>query len=351
MTHKYTSARMVSKGRYAQKYGKVEVRAKLPLGKSLWPAIWMLPENDEYTGWPSSGEIDIMESRGSVPNQVWGTLHYGEKRPDNSQSGSSYTFPEGESINGFHTYGIEWQPGEIRWYVDGKLYQTQDNWFTTDPETGERYAFPAPFDKEFHMILNLALGGWYDGVGTNLEVDDSIFDGGKEYAMEVDYVRFYESIDGKYPEAVDPDSKIPDLPGDARKPLADGNLIYDNTYTAYGIQDNQEGNLDFGEGWNLLYKDSFGGDAVAAVEPVNGMPFAKITVRDPGNQDYSIQMIQHTTLGRGRTYKLSFDAKAESNRGIHFKVGGGEARGYAVYSDSYSETLSTEVKHIEKRLL
>ncbi len=348
VTHKYTSARMVSKGRYAQKYGKVEVRAKLPLGKSLWPAIWMLPENDEYTGWPSSGEIDIMESRGSVPNQVWGTLHYGEKKPDNSQSGSSYTFPEGESINGFHTYGIEWQPGEIRWYVDGKLYQTQDNWFTTDPETGERYAFPAPFDKEFHMILNLALGGWYDGVGTNLEVDDSIFDGGKEYAMEVDYVRFYESIDGKYPEAVDPDSKIPDLPGDARKPLTDGNLIYDNTYTAYGIQDNQEGNLDFGEGWNLLYKDSFGGDAVAAVEPVNGMPFAKITVKDPGNQDYSIQMIQHTTLGRGRTYKLSFDAKAESNRDIHFKVGGGEARGYAVYSDSYSETLSTEVKHIEK---
>ena len=348
VTHQYTSARMVSKGRYAQKYGKVEVRAKLPLGKSLWPAIWMLPENDEYTGWPSSGEIDIMESRGSVANQVWGTLHYGEKRPNNSQSSNSYTFPEGEGIDGFHTYGIEWQPGEIRWYVDGKLYQTQDNWFTADPETGEKYAFPAPFDKEFHMILNLALGGWYDGVGTNLEVDPSIFEGGREHAMQVDYVRFYESKDGNYPEAVDPDSKIPDLPQDARKPLEDGNLIYDNTYVSYGIQDNQEGNLSAGEGWNLLYKDSFGGEATATVESLNGVPFAKIAINNPGNQDYSIQMIQLTTLGRGRTYKLSFDAKAENNRNIQFKVGGGEARGYAVYSDTYTESLSIELKHVEK---
>lgn len=348
VTHDYSSSRMVSKGRHAQKYGKVEVRAKLPVGKSLWPAIWMLPENDEYTGWPSSGEIDIMESRGSVPNQVWGTLHYGDKRPDNTQSGDSYTFPEGESINDFHTYGIEWQPGEMRWYVDGKLYQTQDNWFTIDPKTGEKYAFPAPFDKEFHLILNLALGGWYDGVGPNLEVDDSIFQGGKEYAMEVDYVRFYESVSGSYPEAIDPNSKIPELPNDARKPLIDGNLIYDNTYSQYGIQDNKEGTLDFGEGWNLLYLESYGGNAEGAIERINGTPFAKIKINNDGNQDYSIQMIQKTTLGRGRTYKLSFDAKAESTRDIHFKVGGGESRGYSIYSDSYTETIGTEIKHIEK---
>lgn len=348
ITHEYTSARMVSKGKYAQKYGKIEVRAKLPLGKSLWPAIWMLPEDDEYTGWPSSGEIDIMESRGSVPNQVWGTLHYGEKTPNNSQSGSNYVFPEGESIDGFHTYGIEWQPGEIRWYVDGKLYQTQDNWFTVDPDTGEKYAFPAPFDKKFHVILNLALGGWYDGVGTNLEVDSSIFEGGKEHAMEVDYVRFYESKEGSYPEASDPDSKIPELPQDARKPLEDGNLIYDNTYSDYGIQDNKEGDLNFGEGWNLLYKDNFGGKAEAAIELLKDVPFARIKVQDKGNQDYSIQMIEQTTLGRGRTYKLSFDAKAEDDRTIQFKVGGGESRGYAVYSDTYIENISTEIQHIEK---
>ena len=169
------------------------------------------------------------------------------------------------------------------------------------------------------MILNLALGGWYDGVGTNLEVDDSIFDGGKEYTMQVDYVRFYESADGKYPEAVDPDSKIPELPNDARKPLADGNLIYDNTYAEHGIKDNKEANLDFGDGWNLLYMNSFGGVGKATVEEVNGKPFAKVAIENPGNQTYSVQMIQHTTVGRGRTYKISFDAKAEGNRDINFK--------------------------------
>ncbi len=113
--------------------------------------------------------------------------------------------------------------------------------------------------------------------------------------------------------------------------MPDGNLIYDNTYATYGIQDNKEGNLKLGEGWNLLYMDSFGGDAVATVETVNDTPFAKITVKDPGNQDYSIQMLQYTLLGRGRTYKLSFDVKAEEDRNIQFKVGVGETRGYAVY--------------------
>ncbi len=347
-TYDYTSARMVTKGKYAQKYGKIEVRAKLPLGKSLWPAIWMLPENEEYTGWPTSGEIDIMESRGSVNNEVWGTLHYGDKRPDNAQSGSSYVFPEGQTIDEFHTYAIEWMPGEIRWYVDGKLYQTQDSWYAVDAETGERYAFPAPFDKEFHVLLNLAVGGWYDGVGPNLDADDSIFDGGKEYAMEVDYVRMYESETGQYPEAVDPNSKRPELPEDARLPLTDGNLIYDNTYAEYGIKDNKEAEEDFGEGWNLLYLTNYEGDATAKVEEIDGKPFAKISIDQPGNQTYSVQMVQLTTLGRNRTYKLSFDAKAEGERDIKFKVGGGESRSYAVYSGDYTESLNTEVKHIEK---
>ena len=346
-TYHYTSSRMVTKGKYAQKYGKIEVRAKLPLGRSLWPAIWMLPENEEYTGWPTSGEIDIMEAKGSVDNKVWGTLHYGDKRPNNLQSGDSYTFPEGEKIDDFHTYGIEWQPGEIRWYIDGKLYQTQNNWNAVDSQTGEKYAFPAPFDKDFHIILNLALGGWYDGVGDNLDVDDSIFANGEEYAMEVDYVRCYESKTGTYPEAIDPDKIVPELPEDARKPLADGNLIYDNTYTN-GIQDNKEADKEFGEGWNLLHLNNYNGDATATVDTVNGEPFAKVDISKAGNQNYAIQLVQYTTVGRGRTYKLSYDAKAEGDREIRVKVGGGEERGYGVYSDEYTENLSTQVRHFER---
>lgn len=344
----YTSARILTKGRYAQKYGKVEVRAKLPVGKSIWPAIWMLPEDDEYTGWPTSGEIDIMESRGSVPNKVWGTLHYGDKTPNNTQSGSSYDFKEGESIDQFHTYSIEWQPGEIKWFVDGELYQTQDNWYSISPTAGEKYAFPAPFDKKFHIILNVALGGWYDGVGENLDVDDTVFEGGKEHAMEVDYVRFYESASGTYKEAEDPDTKKPEMPKDARVPLADGNLIYDSTYEQYGIKDNKEGKLSFDDGWNLMYLSNYGASAKAFVEKLNDTPFAKIEINKGGNQNYAIQMIQHTTVGRGRTYKLSFDAKAAADREIKFKIGSGESGGYAVYSEDYTGKLTRDIQHFEK---
>ncbi|HHX61260.1 MAG TPA: family 16 glycosylhydrolase [Epulopiscium sp.] len=346
--HDYTSARILTKGRYAQKYGKIEVRAKLPVGKSIWPAIWMLPEDDEYTGWPTSGEIDIMEGKGSIPNKVWGTLHYGDKRPDNAQSGSSYDFKEGESIDQFHTYAIEWQPGEIKWFVDGELYQTQDNWESISPTSGEKYAFPAPFDKKFHIILNVALGGWYDGLGENLEVDDTVFEGGKEHAMEVDYVRFYESADGTYQEAKDPDAKKPALPKDARVALADGNLIYDNSYQQYGIKVNKEGDLSFDEGWNLMYLSNYGAEAKASIETLNHAPFAKIEIDKGGNQNYAIQLVQHTTVGRGRAYKLSFDAKASDNRTLNFKVGGGEARGYAVYSGDNIGALTTEIQHFEK---
>ena len=347
-THDYTSARILTKGRYAQKYGRIDVKAKLPLGKSLWPAIWMLPEDDEYTGWPTSGEIDIMESKGSVPDKVWGTLHYGDKRPNNAQSGSHYEFPEGQTIDQFHVYSIEWQPGEIKWFINGEHYQTQDNWYSVCPESGERFAFPAPFDKRFHLILNLALGGWYDGVGENLDVDPSIFNGGQEHVMEVDYVRFYELVDGAYKAVEDPETKVPELPQNARPKLADGNLIYDNTFEVYGIKDNKEGKLAFGEGWNLLHLSNFGGAARAEREEIGGDSFAKVEIDKGGNQSYSVQMIQLTALGRGRTYKLSFDAKAEASRDIKFKVGAGESRGYAVYSDDYTERLTSQVKHIEK---
>ena len=129
-TGEITSGRIKTAGKFSMKYGKVEVKAKLPVGTGLWPAVWMMPEEDAYGGWAASGEIDIMENRGRLPEEVYGTLHYGASWPNNKYSGSTYSFPEGESTADFHTYGIEWEPREIRWYVDGKLYQTQNNWST-----------------------------------------------------------------------------------------------------------------------------------------------------------------------------------------------------------------------------
>jgi len=153
----YSSGRVRSKQRGDWKYGKFEIRAKLPTGQGVWPAIWMLPTDEKYGTWASSGEIDIMEFKGQEPNVVWGTLHYGKQWPDNKHTSGTYKLDTGNFTDDFHTFAIEWEEGVMRWYVDGKLCQTQTAW---DSNGGK---FPAPFDQKFHMILNLAVGGGFVG--------------------------------------------------------------------------------------------------------------------------------------------------------------------------------------------
>ena len=147
----YTSARMRSLGLADFTYGKIEMRAKLPIGRGMWPAFWMLPTNSPYGNWPVSGEIDIMEYVGHQPSQMFGTLHYGN--PTQIFSSSATTLPLGTFHDGFHTFGIEWEPNQIRWLLDGVQYACKSNWISSAA------GYPAPFDKPFHMLLNLAVGG------------------------------------------------------------------------------------------------------------------------------------------------------------------------------------------------
>ena len=115
-------------------------RAKLPIGKGVWPALWMLPQDEKYSGWPASGEIDIVEAKGQEPNKVLGTLHYGSRWPMNVHSGKDYVFPDKGTIADFHVYTLEWEPGEMRWAVDGKTYQTQSFWWSTSKIAGNKGA-------------------------------------------------------------------------------------------------------------------------------------------------------------------------------------------------------------------
>ncbi len=175
----YTSARMRTRNKGDWTYGRFEFRAKLPKGKGLWPAIWMMPTDDFYGTWAASGEIDIMEYLGHQTNKVYGTLHYGAEWPNNRSSGTSYVLPSGNFSDDFHLFRLEWEPGVMRWYVDDVLYQTQPppQWYTKVP-------FPAPFDKRFHLILNLAVGGNWPGYP----------DASTQFPqrLEVDYVRVYQ---------------------------------------------------------------------------------------------------------------------------------------------------------------
>jgi beta-glucanase (GH16 family) len=145
----YTSARMNTSGVGDWTYGRFEIRAKLPYGKGLWPAIWMLPTDWVYGGWPASGEIDIMEELGQETNKVYGTIHYGSSPATHQQSGGSFVLPQDTFAGGYHVFAIEWDTTGFRWYVDGTQY------FTTP--------HGSPFDKRFHMMLNVAVGGNWPG--------------------------------------------------------------------------------------------------------------------------------------------------------------------------------------------
>ncbi|RPI01081.1 MAG: glycoside hydrolase family 16 protein, partial [Ignavibacteriae bacterium] len=119
----YTSARMRTREKGDWKYGRFEIRAKLPYGQGLWPAIWMLPTDWEYGGWPASGEIDIMECLGQDPRKIYGTIHYGQSAATHQQSGGNYSLPSTSSsyAGGFHVFAIEWDSTSFRWYVDSTI--------------------------------------------------------------------------------------------------------------------------------------------------------------------------------------------------------------------------------------
>ncbi|RMI13371.1 MAG: glycoside hydrolase family 16 protein [Calditrichaeota bacterium] len=182
-TREYTSARLRTKHKGDWRYGRFDIRARLPRGKGLWPAIWMLPTDNVYGGWAASGEIDIMELVGDRPNQVFGTLHYGGEYPNNRHSGATFTLPlsEGTFNDAFHLFTLEWDTTEFRWYVDGFLYQTQNSWYT------DNAPYPAPFDQRFHLILNVAVGGNLPG---NPDASTEF-----PQVMEVDYVRVYQKVE------------------------------------------------------------------------------------------------------------------------------------------------------------
>ena len=125
-----------------QKYGKFEFRAKLPTGQGIWPALWMLPQAETYGAWASSGEIDVLEARGQEPTKVLGTIHYGSRWPLNTHASTDYILPGRSTIAGFHVYALEWEPGAIRWYVDGRRYASRSFWWSSSKSAGGEPVMP-----------------------------------------------------------------------------------------------------------------------------------------------------------------------------------------------------------------
>lgn len=172
----YTSTKINTKGKKPFKLGRIDIRAILPIGKGIWPAFWLLPENNVYGDWPKSGEIDMMEAMGSEPSKVLGTLHFGPG-PNSTYISRNYTLPGGDSFNDkFHVFSMEWKQDEIKWYIDNVLYTT-----ISKADLGSNNY---PFNESFYFIINLAVGGNFPGAPDATTVFPQW--------LIVDYIRVYQ---------------------------------------------------------------------------------------------------------------------------------------------------------------
>lgn len=308
----YTSGKIKSQNKKDFLYGKVTISAKVPQGQGLWPALWMMPTDEsKYGQWPKCGEIDIMEVLGNDVATAYGTIHYGE--PHGEQQGTVKLEDGTTFADGFHEYSIEWEPGEIRWYIDGKEYLKVNDWFTAEQGKDDK-PYPAPFDQTFFIQMNLAVGGdWPGNPDASTDFDKAEF--------EVDYVRVYQK------SSYDTNVKKPEPV--YREPTADGNYIYNGDFS-------QAEDLTDDKDWKFLL---FNGGAGSAEIKNNEIV---ITSTAEGTEDYSVQLVQFDQpMIKGKKYRVSFDAYADQERDMIVCVSAPN-QGWIRYLKDTKLTLKTQ---------
>ncbi|SFW10834.1 family 16 glycosylhydrolase [Ruminococcus flavefaciens] len=307
----YTSGKVTGQNKTDFSYGKVVVSAKVPEGQGLWPAIWMMPKEESYYGqWPKCGEIDIMEVLGNDVSTAYGTLHFGEPHGEIQGTwgltGQTYA-------DSFHEYSVEWEPGEIRWYIDGNLYNTANDWFTAVQGEDEK-PYPAPFDQPFFVQMNLAVGGtWPGNPDATTDFDKAEF--------EIDYVRVYQKpeydMNVKKPEKV------------FRQAQEDGNFIFNGDFS-------EAEDLTDDVNWKFLLFN--GGEGSAEIKD----NMIVITSQAEGTEEYSVQLVQpDLPMIKGKKYRVTFDAYADEERDIVVCVSAPSA-GWIRYLQDTKLTLTTE---------
>lgn len=306
----YTSGKVNSQNKKPFTYGKIVASAKAPAGQGLWPAIWMMPEDESYYGqWPKCGEIDIMEVLGNDLTKAYCTVHYGE--PHAEQQGTI----TGNYGDGFHEYSVEWEPGEIRWYVDGTEVLVVNDWFSA-VEGEDDKPYPAPFNQPFFVQMNLAVGGNWPGN------PDATTDFSKA-EFEIDYVRVYQK------DSYDTNVSKPEVK--FREPLADGNYIYNGDFAEAE---------DLTDDVNWTFYKAEGGDGTAEIK--DGQII--VTTKNAGTADYSVQLFQpELPMIKGKKYRVTFDAYADEARDMIVAVTAPTA-GWGRYLDDTKFGVTTEKK-------
>ena len=282
----YTSGRVNTQNKHDFLYGRFEARLKVPEGMGFLPAFWMMPTDESFYGqWPKCGEIDIMEVMGQTTDTLHGTLHFGEPH---SQKQGTYVLEEGNFADEFHVFACEWEPGEMRFYVDNELYFTEHDWFTKRNGYDE-VTYPAPFDQPFYMILNVAVGGSWVGY------PDTTTEFGENAQMVVDYVRVYQK--DEYDENVTkPVKEVVFKEADET-----GNYVVNSEFEEEDLADSTD--------WSFLLFNGGVGEASISDGAIH------IETSNTGTEEYSVQLVQaNIAMENCGQYKLSFDAYADEER-------------------------------------
>lgn len=349
----YTSASLMSRFKGDWLYGRIEVRAKIPTGKGSWPAIWMLPSNNLYGGWPYSGEIDIMENVGYDPLAIVTTVHFYGTDGSGHQSNGTSTF-RNTPWEVFYTYAIEWTPEQIDWYIDDIKVHTYYK-----PSQADWRLWP--FDERFYLILNLAIGGTWGGIEG---IDPAIF----PLKYYIDYVRVYkwQTTSGPYNVTVEPvtGGNVTVTPDQATyeagtnveltatadpgyyfggflyqgyaNPLS-VNMVEDITVRPLFYKTGEmivNGNFDYGiTGWNNFYiYDQANQSARAGWD--NGVYSFEILKKTSGTEWWHMgDQWLGISAEQGKTYRVKFDAWADafSQMGLSF------SRNHPDYSAYYED--------------
>jgi len=348
-------------------YGRIEASISLPIANGLWPAFWMMPqetvsgESTIYGGWAASGEIDIMEARGRQPDRTNGAIHFGGNWPQNVFTAGYYFFPnygygEGQNnIRNFNTFAVEWEPGEIRWYVNDTMYMRQNRWHTRGANQQADFTYPAPFDQPFHILLNMAMGGMFDP-GATLNPADFADGGLSKY---VDYVRIWHQNESvrpmRYPVHPDDLAMVPDpIPPEAKSPVGAGGLIWDTNFSNVHLRTgpptpaaavynpDMPGNSRFPviDGWVVGSFAGGGNVSGYQLHMVGGSTFMEVQIASAGVR-YGNQLMQRVPLVYGRNYRLTFDAYAAADRNIEVGIAQGGDPGWTNYTTTGIVNLTT----------
>lgn len=298
----YRSGRVNTWRHHDFTYGRIEARMRVPEGQGYLPAFWMMPTRDSvYGSWPKCGEIDIMEIVGSDTTTTYGNLHFGNPHEERQ---SIYQLESGDFSSEYHIFALEWEPGVMRWFIDDVEIGCQNDWFTGSAG-GSRRPYPAPFNQDFYIIFNIAVGGNWPG-----DPDETTpFD--ERAQMRVDWVRVYQR--GWYDE----DVEAPSQDYDFRQADSTGNFVVDDA-------------------WAIYFAEGGAGDL-----SVNDDGEMVITSTNAGTVDYGVQLVQTGLPAQdSMSYTVTFEARADEARTMIAAVTAPD-HGYVRYLEDETVELDT----------